>query len=765
MSHTTPLSRYPVHPWQVTEPALSPADYRLGEAVMALANGYLGQRASFEEGLPGAETLRGNYIAGVFDHYPNPTMVKLKGRPTHPSQIVNIPDYLPVQFIIAGEPVELASCAVESYTRTLHMDRGVLTREVVCATPGGQRLRLAFTRFLSLPRKHLAALRVAVTLLTGEAELEIVSTIDAGVRNLNQRHLTALEMLDEAGGHGVRCRTAGTGIDIAVLAAETIAGGANAWRSEQDGASSRRSCRVLLTRGAECVIEKLVAVADAREPGAADPRATCRAELDAARAAGFAELLREQEAAWAARWRRVAVEIRERADSGALTQGLRYSLFQMMQNAPNNDATVNIGAKGLTGEHYYGTYFWDTEVYMLPLFTFTLPEVARDLVRFRALTLPGARGKAAELDLRGAAYPWMSDSDGNESCTLWQFGLLATHVTADVAWGIWLYYCTSGDLAFIAEGGIDVLVETSRCWLSRVYYRPDLGQYVINKVLGPDEYHQGVDNNFYTNIMAQENLRKCVVLLETLAREMPDAHAAALARLKLTAAEIARFRAVADGMRLPYDATLGVDMQDDGFALLEPYDLRAHPPGGALNAVWSYDRLLRTQLLRQADVLVAHVLLGDRFTREQIARDYDYYEPKTTHDSSLSVCTHSMVAAALGRTDAAYDYFLRTARLDLDDLHGNSWMGIHTACLAGAWQCVVLGFGGVRWYDGHLTLAPVLPAAWDHFTFTLCWHGVVLTVTVSAGTVEMHTDGGEVDVQIGDQHVTVTAAPQSLPIR
>ncbi|MEI8140206.1 MAG: beta-phosphoglucomutase [bacterium] len=764
--------RFPVAAWKVIQPVFAPAETKRLEAVFALANGYMGQRAVHEFVPAPADSLRGFYVAGVFDTYLNQTMIKLKGRPSHPHQMVNLPDSLPVQVTLDGEVLDLTQAPPSAYARTLHLDRGTLTLEVTLRTPHGLEVRVACTRFLSLHRRHLAAMRIVLTPLSGDMNVGFTSLVDGSVTNLTQSHLIAVKPLTAGAGrkaapgsgrlHGVTCRTAGTGVTVAVAAREFCSGaaiGSAGTRLTWKDGVSRQLFVTPCRRGESLTFDKFTAVATSRDHDVSGSLGLfCRKQLDAAMAAGFATLETEQAAAWAEIWRTVEIDIAESNGAGALTQGLHYSLFQMYQNAPNGDHTVNIGAKGLTGEHYSGTYFWDTEVFMLPMFAFTRPQTARDLVQSRVHYLPGARRKATEFSLQGAAYPFMSDENGDEAATLWQFGLLGVHVSADVAWSMWFYYCVTGDLEFMAHGGIDVLVETSRFWLSRVYFRTDTGEYVINRVLGPDEYHQGVDNNFYTNLMAQENLLKTVALLELLQRERPADYAAAVQRLHLQPAEVARCREVAAKMRLPRDAKRGLNLQDERFECLEPYDLKANPPGGALPAVWSYDRIMRTQLLRQADIVVAHVLLGDRFTPEDVRHDFDYYEPKTTHDSSLSFCSYSMAAAALRKSELALDYFLRTARLDLDDIHGNVWMGVHTACLAGAWQCVVLGFGGVRWFEGKLSLAPLLPNGWDSFGFSVAWHGARLHVKVLPTAVELQTDGPEVALRLGQR--AVTAGPQ-----
>jgi len=774
MTDASPASRhFAVDQWKIIEDCFRPENYRRAEGVLALANGYMGQRASFEEGCSGVESLCGNYIAGVFDSYPNPTMIKLKGRPANPNKMVNAPDHLPVEISVNGERLDIAACQVENYRRTLHLDRGLLTREMTVRMPSGLRLRAEFMRMLSMTDRHIAATRIAVTPLEQDAEIEFASLVNAGVANVSTRHLIDARLLREGGFHGASCRTAATGIRIAVLAGETLAAAADdgivrphaaAIEQDQEHAVSRSRLAIKCAAGQTAVLEKLAAVATSRDNDLPDddPAGACVRLLAAAQAAGIGALKQRQEEAWRSIWQDNEIAICQESGGHDLTQGLRYALFQMIQSAPRTDPTVNIGAKGLTGEHYFGTYFWDTEVFMLPMYAFAMPEVAENLERSRVHMLPGARRKAAELDLPGAAFPFMADTDGNECSTLWQFALMGIHVTADVAWGVWFYYCVTGDLDFIAEGGIDIMVETSRMWVGRAFYSQEVGEYVINKVLGPDEYHQGVDNNYYTNIMAQENLAKTCRLLEILQTQQPDAYRRACERLDLPPDEQKLFRHISESIYLPVDEERGICLQDDGFDLLEPYDLQAHPLPGPVNAAWSYDRAMRTQVLRQADVLVAGLLVGDRFPTDQIQRDFDYYEPRTTHDSSLSFCTHSIMAAAIRRPDTAYDYFLRTARLDLDDFHDNSWMGIHAACLGGAWQCVVLGFGGVRWYDGNLSLNPLLPPQWTGFSFSIRWHGVRLHVEITPGQVALQTDGPELSLRLADKVVTVAGAARTF---
>ncbi len=464
---------------------------------------------------------------------------------------------------------------------------------MTCRTPGGVRLQLAFTRFLSRTRRHLAGMRLVITPLNCSAELQFLSRVDGQVQNLRHTHLHDVHGAHGAisAGHGLTCRTIGTDITIAMLAAERVTGGSRSTVREEDSAlASTRRLQVTAAQQQSLCLTKLVIVTTSRDvDSAGDPLAGADALLADCLDVGFAALLAEHEEAWAHTWQEAALEIAER-DTVALTQGLRYALYQMFQNAPQDDPTVNIGAKGLTGEHYYGTYFWDTELFMLPLFALTQPAVARNLLCFRARALPAAREKAREMGLAGAAFPWMSDADGHESCTLWQFSLLAIHVTGAVAWAAWFYYCVTDDLAFLAREGIDLLVETSRFWASRVHYREEDQRYVINRVLGPDEYHQGVHNNYYTNLLAQENLLKTDLALKQLHAREPAAYREALRRLEVSDKELAHFAVIARQLYLPYDAERQLHLQDDRFLALEPYDQQQTPLGGPLNQLWSYDR-------------------------------------------------------------------------------------------------------------------------------------------------------------------------------
>ncbi len=759
-------SQFAVAPWNVTETEFLAERYPLGEGVLALANGYLGLRASFEEGLCFANGRRGHYLAGVFDGRPHPTYINLVGCPDQPREIVNLPDFTCLRLFVDGDLVDLGACQVDSYRRTLHLDRGLLERQVELTMPTGARLRLHAWRFVSRRRLHVAALRLRLEVLNRPAPLALESGIDGRVHNANGvGHLRDLQPeADKEGMVAMRCRTAESGIDIAIFLHDCLS---NA-DSVCDASAAKNQFaglwhEAVLRTGEPADFTRLVAVAStAQGADGQDAAELAWQELQAAIELGFDGLLAEQQAAWQSTWEEIGLQVltdRGAAADLAWQQGLNYALFQILQYAP---AGRLVAARGLVNEVAGGAYAWDVDVFTIPTLALLAPEAAKSAVRQRLATLPAARQKAEALGIDGAAFPWLADADGQETCPLWQFSLLSLHPTAAVAWGLCFTVEITGDFELLVDGGLELLVETARFWCLRVHRPEGSGETHLRGVVGLDEYHQGVDNDYYTNAMVRWQLKATVACFRQLERKQPDAVAALRQRLDVDDAELARFLALAASLRLPTDDRQGIHLQFDGFLQLEPCELPEGLLGRPLDETWSYDRLLRSRLVRRSGVVAAGLLLEVESDDEQLARDFDYYDRITTHDSPLSLAQHAIVAARLGRLPKASEYFARLVRLDLDDRQGNAQQGPHLACLAGLWQVVVFGFGGLRCRDGQLAISPRLPQNWRQVAFSLHWRGVRLAVAATHAELTLSTDGGSLALAVDGRPVEVGPTPIRL---
>jgi alpha,alpha-trehalose phosphorylase len=462
-------------------------------------------------------------------------------------------------------------------------------------------------------------------------------------------------------------------------------------------------------------------------------------ELARARAAGIGVLVQQQAQYLAQFWQQADVEI---SGDDALQQGMRFNQFHLLQSV-GRDGKTNIAAKGVTGEGYEGHYFWDTEIYIFPFFLYSKPELARNLLDYRYHGLPKARERARQMGHdKGALYPWRTIA-GEECSAYFPAGSAQYHINADIAYSIKLYYEASGDSAFMLAAGAEIVLDTARIWAGIGNYDRD-GRFCINTVTGPDEYTALVNNNYYTNAMARMHLDFAAALCQQLATLHPVEFARVAQAIGLDAGEPDQWRRAASAMLLPYDAALGIHAQDDSFLSKKRWDFDGTPAAN-YPLLLNYHPMViyRHQVCKQADVVLALLLLSDQFTRDDKRRDFDYYEAVTTHDSSLSSCIFSIIASEVGYHDKAYDYFLETARLDLDDTHGNTHYGVHTAAMAGTWMSVAYGFAGMRVVDGALRFAPTLPAHWQHYQFKIHLQGALLQVRVEPSAVHYTLVAGD----------------------
>jgi alpha,alpha-trehalose phosphorylase len=722
----------------------------LNETLFTLGNGYIGMRGTLEEGsaAPKGQTLEGTYLNGFYESEPIQYPENAYGLARTNEFMLNVPNAKRIGLVIDGEEFGMGRGRVLDHERVLDFRTGLLTRSVEWESAGGKRVRIVSRRLVSFQRKHVAAIEYTVTPLNFSGRLRLESALDSAVSNLqagdDPRVGSAItgpslqpvsQELSEQG-MLVLQRTRHSGFLLASSTETVLAGGVGV-RIERlpDGHAFHADA----AQGQTLILHKFIAYATSRDMAENQVGTRARAELARARDAGFARLAAEQ-AAWLADfWDQADVRI---DGDDALQQGVRFNQFHLLQSV-GRDGRTNIAAKGVTGEGYEGHYFWDTEIYVFPFFLFSKPEIARALLQYRYTILPKARERARQMGHeRGALYPWRTIA-GEECSAYFPAGSAQYHINADIAYSIRLYLLATGDFEFMAQQGAEIVLDTARIWLGIGSYDRQQ-RFCINAVTGPDEYTAIVNNNYYTNAMARMHLSFAAEVAERLRAERPDDYARVAGAIGLDDAEIAAWRAAAAAMRLPYDEALGIHEQDDSFLSKKPWDF-ANTPRENYPLLLHYHPLViyRHQVCKQADVVLALLLLSSEFSLDDKRRDFDFYERVTTHDSSLSSCIFSMVASEVGYHDKAYAYFMETARLDLDNTHGNTEYGVHTAAMAGTWLGVAYGFAGMRLDGAGLRFAPVLPQKWRGYRFKVQVHGALLEVEVDAGGASYRLLQGE----------------------
>ncbi|HEX5687321.1 MAG TPA: glycosyl hydrolase family 65 protein [Ideonella sp.] len=773
---------YAPEPWGLTETQFDPQRAGLAETLFALGNGRIGLRGAHDEPLPRGRSSSqdGNFLNGLFEreaiHYPEDAF----GLARHNEFMPKLPNGKAIELTLGDECVDLAQGQVVAYERRLDFRRGVLTRHVQWRSPRGRVVAITSERIVSFTRPDIYAVRYHVTALDAGGPVRLLSTLDACTPNVGAANDPRVGAARPSPLQWHASRQAGStmllmqhtehsGLAL-VSALDHVVDSPEGFdaRPDMPRAGERLSHQVSgeLRLGQSVTLTKFGCYLHGPQAEQEALAELALAQLATARRAGF-DTLCEEQAAWLADyWQHADVEV---GGDDRVQQSLRFGLFHLLQSAGRDGAT-NIAAKGLTGEGYEGHSFWDTEIYVLPVMLWTAPAIARALLEYRWRALPAARQRAREMaHAKGALFPWRTITGGTESSAYFPAGTAQAHINADIAHAVKQYAQATGDTAFMTTMGAELVLDTARIWLDLGHHDPRRGgAFCIHEVTGPDEYTAMVDNNFYTNAMAQQHLAYAAELAGWLAAEHPVQHARIAAAIDLGAEEPARWRAAAAQMYLPVDAATGVHPQDDGFLHKPrwPFSNGKLVSGNNQPLLLHYHPLViyRHQVCKQADVVLALLLRGEQFTFEQKCRDFDYYEPLTTHDSSLSACVYGIVAAEIGRIDTAFDYFMRGARTDLDNTHGNTHHGVHTAALAGAWLGLAQGFGGLRLFDGRLHFAPCLPAAWTHFRFRLHWQGARLEVTVQRDAAEYRlTDGAE--ITLWHHGLGVTLSPDAPSVR
>lgn len=737
-------------PWKIIEEKFNPEINAENETIFALSNGFIGMRGTFEEGYAGdpEQTIDGTYLNGFYEtdiiRYPEGAYGYAKTNQT----MLNVTNSRYIKLYIDDELFHMFCPGVQEYRRELDLKKGFTKREVTWQTKTGKRVKVDITRVVPLKHQHLAAIEFKVTPLNFSGKITLISALDGEVTNVQadddprkalgaaaQGQVLKLKRKTHEGTFAaISQETTNSGFALACAMENELQGSNGAHTVDEPDQKVRLNYLVEAKEGEPVILTKYISYFTSQRHPKKDLVNLAKQIVTVAKKEGFAKLLDEQEAYLEKFWHYADVEVE---GDDALQQGIRFNRFHLLQSV-GKDGKTNIASKGVTGEGYGGHYFWDTEAYVFPSFLYSNPDICRKLLEYRYSILPQARNRARDLNHpKGALYVWRT-INGDECSPFFPAGTAQYHINSDIIYALKTYTETTNDMEFMKECGAEMLFETARVFEDVGHYSPKKGgKFCIDCVTGPDEYTACVNNNFYTNAMAQMNLQYAYDIAHQLQKEDPAAYKKVADKIGLEAGEIEAWKKAADNMYLPYDKELGIHEQDDGFLQKKLWPIDTIPADKRpLLMHYHYLVIYRHQINKQADTLLAMFFLGNKFSKEDKKRDYDYYEKITTHDSSLSMCSFSILAAELGYYDKAYNYFAQTARLDLENGQRNTSDGIHAANMAGTWMGIVNGFGGMRMYDGALSFNPSLPKQWKSYSFRVFFQSNLLLATVKPGQVE-----------------------------
>jgi maltose phosphorylase len=750
------------HEWQIIEEGFDPHLNRVSESIFSLGNGHMGQRANFEESYTG-DTHQGTYIAGVY--YPDKTRVGWwkNGYPEYFAKVLNAPFWIGIHINIAGQELDLAKCKVENFRRVLDMKQGLLSRSFDATLADGKQVSVNAQRFCSMADGEVGAIKYSITPINFSSPSKITLSIDADVVNKDSNYDEKFwdRVYEEAqmGWAIVNAQTKKTFFQVCTgIEYRLESGGQKTGGKVFTNAKDKYADNVVeveLKQGTELTIYKYAAILSSENHPKEKIVKNCLAKIDATSKKGYQQLLNEHAAVWAHKWEECDITI---DGDIAAQQGIRFNIFQLMQTYTGDDPRLNIGPKGFTGEKYGGSTYWDTEAYCLPFYLGTSdPSVARQLLIYRYKHLPKAIENAKKLGFKdGAAfYPFVT-MNGEECHNEWEITFEEIHRTSAMAYAMRDYVNYTGDKNYFVDYGLEVLIGISRFWAQRVNWSADKNKYVILGVTGPNEYENNVNNNWYTNYLAAWTLRFTQEAIDHTKKADAAKYKALVEKLNFNEEkETAKWADIVSKMYYAEDKTRGIFLQQDGFLdkeLIKVSDLPAEDR--PLNQKWSWDRILRSCFIKQADVLQCVFLFEDDFTQDQIKRNFDFYEPMTVHESSLSPCVHVILASKLGYKEKAYEMYLRTSRLDLDDYNNDTEDGCHITSMAGTWMSIVKGFGGMRIRDGKLYFSPYIPEHWNSYSFRIEFRGRVLKVKVAKEKTEVILESGDhLDIVLNDKEV------------
>lgn len=741
------------HPWSIIEEGWNPENVKSSESLMSIGNGAMGQRANFEEHYSGT-TFQGSYIGGVY--YPDKTRVGWwkNGYPEYFAKVLNAPNWIGIKVRINGEKLDLHTVQeVSDFRRELNMKEGWLGRSFKARLQNGVQVAVQSKRFLSLNLDELGVIQYSVTPLNQGATIQYEPYLDSGISNedsnWDDQFWNTYKVVQEEDRTFILSHTMKTefhvctfmdsrfsigGREITLLrkrTEKTSFQGADGESKQETQTYAGFAYETEVKETETFTITKYAGYVSSLNHAKGDLQNAATSVLDTATSKGFAPLLEAQKKAWAEIWEMSDITIE--GDVKA-QQGIRFNIFQLNQTYSGKDARLNIGPKGFTGEKYGGSTYWDTEAYCIPFYMATKnQEVARNLLKYRYDQLDKAIENAQKLGFtNGAALYPMVTMNGEECHNEWEITFQEIHRNGSMVYAIHNYERFTGDTSYIPEMGLEVIVGVARFWKQRATFSTQKKQYVILGVTGPNEYENNINNNWFTNYLAKWCLEYAFAKAQLIQQKHPEDFDRIVTKTKLTNEEISEWTQVAEGMYLPYDEALGVYLQQDGFLDKELITVADLPASDRpINQKWSWDRILRSPYIKQADTLQGFYFFEEHFSKGQLEKHFDFYEPFTVHESSLSPCVHAIQAAKLGRMEKAYEFYLRTSRLDLDDYNKEVEEGLHITSMAGTWMSIVEGFGGMRVRNGKLTFEPQIPDAWERYSFKVNFKGQVLKVEVS----------------------------------
>lgn len=736
--------------WSIIEEGFEADRVKSSESLFSIGNGAMGQRANFEETYTGA-TFQGSYIAGVY--YPDKTKVGWwkNGYPEYFAKVLNAPNWTGISIEINGCVLDLATCKkVESFKRELNMKEGWLSRSFVATLSNDIQIEVKAIRFLSLKQDELGAIQYQITPLNQDASIRWMPYLDAGVHNEDanweEKFWEPLEVNHAGNSANLIARTYKTNFTACTFMHNRILVNGleesihpEVVKKEKD--FIQLAYTVHAVKGIPVTLEKFGGYTVSTNHEVNQLSNAANHNIQTALAKGWDALFQEQIDAWAQIWEMSDITIE--GDVKA-QQGIRFNIFQLNQTYLGKDSRLNIGPKGFTGEKYGGSTYWDTEAYCIPFYMATKDqEVARSLLTYRYNQLDKAIENAQKLGFtNGAALYPMVTMNGEECHNEWEITFEEIHRNGAIAFAIFNYYRFTGDYSYIPEKGLEVLIGIARFWHQRATYSNDKKQYVILGVTGPNEYENNVNNNWYTNYIAKWCIEYALEQWETVKNHYPNDYSRVFEKTNLHTSEIEAMKEVAQNMYFPYSEEHQVFLQQDGFLdkeLITVADLdKSQRP---INQKWSWDRILRSPYIKQADTLQGFYFFQDHFSKEELEKHFDFYEPFTVHESSLSPCVHSILAAQLDRMEQAYTFYLRTSRLDLDDYNKEVHEGLHITSMAGTWMSIVEGFGGMRVVNDQLHFEPRIPKQWEGYSFKINFRHQILQVNVSQNETKFSLEG------------------------